>query len=904
MAFCSGSAVGKTLIEWTFDKPKDLQGWQPNGELKEVAVTHGVLKCRAVGRDPILELRPQLDFAASPRQLVEIRLKADADGMAQLFWGSTSSGIYHGFSEENSLKFRVCGDGEWRVYRFLPCWHTEGRIVRLRFDLFDGAQFELDRIRIVQLEATTAARTDLWSGWQWLETSTSREASSWSGKKVHAVATGMLLSPPLQLDADQQTLATIRLAVSRGNYATFFFIKEAQTGLQRLTFPIIADGEEHTYHLDLLANTNWGGRVIALGLQPSDATSVTIRLRLLEVHAAEQTPPRLAVSFFSLEDALPRAQVPSKLLAVVRNSGGRTATNIIAKLRLPAGVTLLGGLAEQRFERLGLAEDARFEWTVQATRPLDGNMRLALTAANADKVNLSTPVRFTARLSPADKDYVPEPTPVRGQFEVGAYYYPGWKSAGSWQYLQDFPERKPVLGWYREGEPEVADWHIKWAVEHGITFFAYDWYWSQGNRSAEHALHDGYFKARYRHLLKFCLLWANHNPPNSSSHEDCIAVTRYWIENYFRRPEHLTVAGKPAVIIYSPERLTEDLGSANVKRALDAMREECRRAGFKGLYLTACAGDAGIAQTAAAEGYDAITAYTWPFSGMAGDELLAPFETLVPAYRRKWENLLTQSPIPQMPLLVCGGWDSRPWHGDHWLVRFGRTPELFKRHLLDAKQFLETAMPQSQSPKMILVEAWNEWAEGSYIEPHQQFGFGYLDAIRDVFTEVAKTHADMTPADVGVGPYDAEASAPATKTAWEFELDHEGWGTQQLSELTVTHGRFSGRTIGNVPLFFSPPMQARADRFSTVILRMKLTRVDSSAPAFTDSAQLIWSTTGLPRADDGKFQFPVKGDGQWHEYRLPVSQNARWRAVVKRLRLSPCSQAGVNVDLDFVRLTE
>jgi len=31
-----------------------------------------------------------------------------------------------------------------------------------------------------------------------------------------------------------------------------------------------------------------------------------------------------------------------------------------------------------------------------------------------------------------------------------------------------------VLGWYREGDPELADWQIKWAVEHGITFFAYD----------------------------------------------------------------------------------------------------------------------------------------------------------------------------------------------------------------------------------------------------------------------------------------------------------------------------------------------------------------------------------------------------------------------------------------------
>jgi len=101
---------------------------------------------------------------------------------------------------------------------------------------------------------------------------------------------------------------------------------------------------------------------------------------------------------------------------------------------------------------------------------------------------------------------------------------------------------------------------------------AYDWYGSKGSRQVEHALHEGYFKARYRSLLKFCLLWANHNPPGSSSHEDCAAVTRYWIENYFRRPEHLVVDGKPVVIIFAPDRFTQDLGSEGTRKAFQAMR--------------------------------------------------------------------------------------------------------------------------------------------------------------------------------------------------------------------------------------------------------------------------------------------------------------------------------------------
>ena len=903
------TAAGRTVVEWTFDKPGDLQGWQPNEQLKNAVVTNGALACRAEGRDPILELQPRLEFKTSPRQMVEIRLKSDADGAAQLFWSNASTGLYGGFAEHKSLRFRLSGDGAWRVYRLLPCWHPEGKVVRLRFDLYDAARFELDYIRVVELSAPDSvvgadfdfARSA--RGWLWLETTTAREPVSWNGGKLHCDSSGLLLSPPLQLNADGLTLATVRLTVNRGTYGTLFFITEGQSGLHSVPFPIQADGDEHTYHLDLLENTNWRGRILALGLQPSDATDVTIKLRSIKVADATQTPPQLAVSFFDIEAALPRAGVPSKLLAVIRNSGGRTATNIVARLKVPAGVRLLGGDAEERqCNRIGLGEEVRFEWKVEALRPSDRKFHLALTALNAEGLTQATSVRFTARLAATNMHYVPEPKPVRGPFEVGAYYFPGWPTADRWQWIQRFPERRPALGWYREGEPEVADWQIKWAVEHGITFFAYDWYWTQGKRHLEHGLHDGFFKARYRHLLKFCLLWANHNPPGTSSHDDCIAVTRYWIENYFRRPEHLTFDGKPVVIIYQPERLTEDLGSANVKRALDGMREECRRAGLKGMYITTCVADSGIAKTAAGEGYDAVTAYTWPGSGMTGEGLFAPYETLVPAYRRKWENLLAESPIPLAPLLVCGGWDSRPWHGDHGLVRFGRTPELFKRHLQDAKQFIETPNPKFTLPKMVLVEAWNEWGEGSYIEPHQQFGFGYLDAIRDVLTDAPRPHADMTPADVHLGPYDV-TPAPLAEPPWEFDADDEGWtASKQVSEFKATNGCLSALTVGSGSLLLSPPMQARADEIGALVVRMKLSLPNSDKSGFADTARCSWRTGQMALTESRNIEFPVQADGQWHEYRVPVSQDPRWRGTIAQLFLSPCRRPNVRVDLAFVRL--
>ena len=107
------------------------------------------------------------------------------------------------------------------------------------------------------------------------------------------------------------------------------------------------------------------------------------------------------------------------------------------------------------------------------------------------------------------------------QYQVGAYYFPGWPTLDKWKVLDPFPERMPLLGYYREGDPAVMDWQIKWAVEHGVSFFAFDWYWDRGRRQLEHALHDGYLHARFRRFLKFCLLWANHNPPGRRRRPTC-----------------------------------------------------------------------------------------------------------------------------------------------------------------------------------------------------------------------------------------------------------------------------------------------------------------------------------------------------------------------------------------------
>jgi hypothetical protein len=52
--------------------------------------------------------------------------------------------------------------------------------------------------------------------------------------------------------------------------------------------------------------------------------------------------------------------------------------------------------------------------------------------------------------------------------------------------------------------------------------------------------------------------------------------------------------------------------------------------------------------------------------------------------------------------------------------------------------------------KLVLIEAWNEPGEGAAIEPHRQWGFAHLDAVRRVFSRAGGPHRDLTPADLGL----------------------------------------------------------------------------------------------------------------------------------------------------------
>jgi hypothetical protein len=78
---------------------------------------------------------------------------------------------------------------------------------------------------------------------------------------------------------------------------------------------------------------------------------------------------------------------------------------------------------------------------------------------------------------------------------------------------------------------------------------------------------------------------------------------------------------------------------------------------------------------------------------------------------------------------VLPGWDNTPRSSHRGVVYEGETPELFRTMLEKAVRRV-ASYPEER--RIIFLKAWNEWAEGNYVEPDALTGHAYLDAIRSV----------------------------------------------------------------------------------------------------------------------------------------------------------------------------
>ena len=363
--------------------------------------------------------------------------------------------------------------------------------------------------------------------------------------------------------------------------------------------------------------------------------------------------------------------------------------------------------------------------------------------------------------------YVPEPEPVSTDYLIGAHYFPGWKKGThrGWDAIDGYPDRMPLLGTYDEGTPEVTDWEIKWCLEHGITFFVYCWYRERRNvgnpvtpadARLGHAIHEGLFRAKYNSLFRFAIMWENYgNRGMVASIDDLVNnLLPFWIEQYFTRDNYLVIENQPVLYVYHLESMLSMLdGIENVRKAIALMRQTVQGAGFDDLILMAehRLPEIDLLEKMVDTGFDASFAYCWhPDQRFPNNTQAVDFQLNIMRQR------LEQAILPFIPTASMG-WDPWPWRSSNpdtpWvnpdtMKRWILEPHAWRRLLADVKKMMDNA-----GIKMLLLDNWNEWAEGHYIAPHAYGGFKYLQAVREVFTQHDNLPDYRNPQQLGMGPY-------------------------------------------------------------------------------------------------------------------------------------------------------
>jgi lipopolysaccharide biosynthesis protein len=312
----------------------------------------------------------------------------------------------------------------------------------------------------------------------------------------------------------------------------------------------------------------------------------------------------------------------------------------------------------------------------------------------------------------------------------------------------------PDFGYYDPREPSVLARQAAVARAHGIHGFCFHQYWFNGRKLLETPV-EAYLGARTIDM-PFCLCWANEPWTRAwdGRERDVLMPQIYggrrewerhfeYLASFFRDPRAIRVEGKPVFLIYR-------VGSIpRVREMIECWRQLAVTSGLPGLHIVAMLTAFTDGSDFAAAGIDAACEFypTYAFRTSGLDWLRSGFtmglhlralkrwtpfaasRVITIDYDYIWNRILRRPRV--FPVQYRGAfvnWDNSPRKGLKGVIMRGASPALYRDGL--AEQVARARQETSHEP-LVFVNAWNEWAEGAYLEPDTVHGYAYLEATRD-----------------------------------------------------------------------------------------------------------------------------------------------------------------------------
>ena len=368
----------------------------------------------------------------------------------------------------------------------------------------------------------------------------------------------------------------------------------------------------------------------------------------------------------------------------------------------------------------------------------------------------------------------PDPSDLAGAVRALAFYLPQyhpipendeWWGKGFTEW-RNVAKAKPLfrghyqphlpadLGFYDLRVPETREAQTDLAQFYGITGFCYYHYWFNGrqllNRPIDEVLRTG------RPKFPFCLCWANENWTRKwdGVEQDVLLRQQYSEKDDRAHIEHLLPAftderyikidGRPLFLVYRSSNLPTPARTAEV------WRDACRRAGFPDLYLVRVEGY-GPDLDPMSIGFDAAVEFAPDWNSLPRailrrdrwegyDRILHRLQRtglISSAYLYHWifsyaalsKRMRSKPPVPYTRFrCATPGWDNSPRRTLDAVVFRGSSPDLYEKWV--GALVRDTLTHRRGEERIVFVNAWNEWAEGSHLEPDHRWGRAYLEATR------------------------------------------------------------------------------------------------------------------------------------------------------------------------------
>jgi hypothetical protein len=376
--------------------------------------------------------------------------------------------------------------------------------------------------------------------------------------------------------------------------------------------------------------------------------------------------------------------------------------------------------------------------------------------------------------------YLPQFHPIRENNEWWGPGFTEWTNVAKAKPLfrgHAQPRVPADLGFYDLRVAETREAQAQMARDCGVEGFCYWHYWfGNGRRLLERPFEE--VLALGKPDFPFCLAWANqswtgiwHGNPGQTLIDQLYpgqqdeAAHFNWALRAFRDDRYMRVDGKPIFVVFAPHDMPSTASFIAHWRAL------AQEAGLPGIYFVAISNlyQAGVDRyrDAIYAPFDAVTPltpqdYLEPMFGFRKKPTTVQrLRRLTP--RKVWNRLTGQmQPLPlrvdyadvvaralhDMPddprYLPCvlPNWDNTPRSGGRGVVYENSTPALYETYLRKA---VDKASRHPAGHDIVFLKAWNEWAEGNYLEPDLQYGHAYLDATRRVIVAHQTTGSSRRP---------------------------------------------------------------------------------------------------------------------------------------------------------------